>query len=496
MTLAKQLLISLIALTVLSGCASPGKAHAKGQTQVESDFSRAELDQMLAPIALYPDTVLSHMLIASTYPLEVVQADRWVRNNSNLDAQEAVAAAEKNDWDPSVQALAAFPEILERMSENLDWTQRVGDAFLADEVAVMDAIQELRQKAYASGSLNEMEHVRVQREEKVIVIEPAVERVVYIPYYDTRTVYGGWWWADYPPIHWHYPRRQVHVNGFYYGPRVHVGAAFYFSSFHWLQRRVVYIDRKRYPRPRVYSSTGIARYHGARHWRHNPAHRRGVVYRNHRVREHYSNTRERHHIGRRQSDANVIRRSTDPSARRRSAERVRERLSTGNDGSSRTWRGAGQRRGDHRATTEGRSRPEGSVDRFRTRQTDSTAPSGRVTDSERREKARAQRDDRAASGTTPARERSEGQTRNRSDSDRGERRRRSHGSREQQAEQTRRQATPVPQRETRERRGRSEARTNRRLESQQRPQRAERSHSRGNRERGGGGRDSRRSRGD
>src|SRR5690554_7661236 len=99
----------------------------------ETGYSNEKLQQLLAPIALYPDTVLSHMLIASTYPLEVVQADRWVRNNSNLDAQEAVAAAEKNDWDPSVQALAAFPEILERMSENLDWTQRVGDAFLADE---------------------------------------------------------------------------------------------------------------------------------------------------------------------------------------------------------------------------------------------------------------------------------------------------------------------------------------------------------------------------
>src|SRR5690606_2524898 len=135
-------------------------------------------------------------LIASTYPLEVVQAARWATANSKLRAEAALSAVDHQDWDPSVKALVAFPQILQRMSDDLDWTQRVGDAFLADEAEVMDVIQDLRQKAYASGNLDKMEHVRVQREEKVIVIEPAVERVVYVPYYDFRLIYGNWWWPD------------------------------------------------------------------------------------------------------------------------------------------------------------------------------------------------------------------------------------------------------------------------------------------------------------
>src|SRR5690606_9466242 len=109
-----------------------------GAAADSGDFTAAELDQMLAPVALYPDTVLSHVLIASTYPLEVVQADRWTRENPGLETEAAVAAVENQDWDPSVKALVAFPQVLDRMSADLAWTQRLGDAFLADEGAVMD----------------------------------------------------------------------------------------------------------------------------------------------------------------------------------------------------------------------------------------------------------------------------------------------------------------------------------------------------------------------
>lgn len=283
--------LALILCLTLSPLLSFGQTHTVDSAP--PDFSRAELDQMLAPIALYPDTVLSHVLIAATYPLEVVQADRWARTNSKLDAQAAVNAVENEDWDPSVKALVAFPEILQRMSEDLDWTQRVGDAFLADESEVMGVIQDLRQKAYASGSLDKLEYVRVQREEKVIVIEPAVERVVYVPYYDSRVVYGGWWWPGYPPVYWHHPRNHLVVGGFYWGPRVYVAPSFYFSSFHWHRRHVVVVDYHRHHHhPRFYSGRSIARYEGARHWRHNPHHRRGVVYRNDNLRHHYGSKRE------------------------------------------------------------------------------------------------------------------------------------------------------------------------------------------------------------
>ena len=285
-------LVKLALILCLSCVTMLSQAQTQTLSTASPDFSRAELHQMLAPVALYPDTVLSHVLIAATYPLEVVQAARWANANSKLSAESAVAAVENQDWDPSVKALVAFPQILQRMSDDLDWTQRVGDAFLADEAEVMDVIQDLRERAYASGNLDKMEHVKVQREEKIIVIEPAVERVVYVPYYDTRIIYGDWWWPDYPPVHWHHPRHHTYVSGFYWGPRVYVAPSFFFSSFHWHNRRVVVIDYHRHHHPRFYSGRHIAHYHGARHWHHNPVHRRGVVYRNETIRHHYGSNRQ------------------------------------------------------------------------------------------------------------------------------------------------------------------------------------------------------------
>jgi hypothetical protein len=208
------LTISLL-LPLLVGCTTTQAVDKTSYSTIaaQASFSEAQLDSLLAPIALYPDTVLSHVLIASTYPLEVVEADRWARNNSRLKGDDAVNAVDNQDWDPSVKALVAFPDILQRMSDDLDWTQQLGDAFLADEERVMDSIQKLRNRAYASGNLDKVEHVRVVREDKVIVIEPSVERVVYVPAYDTRVVYGNWWWADYPPVYWHYPSSYVFVSG-------------------------------------------------------------------------------------------------------------------------------------------------------------------------------------------------------------------------------------------------------------------------------------------
>lgn len=282
-------LISILFGTWMLALCGGLQAQTKVITTSDPVFSRAELDQMLAPIALYPDTVLSHILIAATYPLEVVQADRWARSNRHLDPEAAVNAAALEGWDPSVAALVAFPDILSRMSDDLEWTQNLGDAFLADEGRVMDAIQNLREKAYASGSLKKMKHVKVQREKQIIIIEPAVERVVYVPYYDTRVVYGNWWWDSYPPVYWRAPSTYVHVGGVYWGPRITLGTGFFFSSVHWPQRRIVVIDYHHHHHPRFYSGRKIAHYHGARHWQHNPVHRRNIVYRSEPVRQRYAN---------------------------------------------------------------------------------------------------------------------------------------------------------------------------------------------------------------
>ncbi len=345
----KPLTLRLFSLLLLLAIATlPAQANQR------SDFSEAQLDSMLAPIALYPDTVLSHILIAATYPLEIVEADRWARANSGLEGEAAVNAADHQDWEPSVKALVAFPHILQRLSDDLAWTQQLGDAFLDDEAAVMDAIQRLRRKAYDAGSLDRLEHVKVQRDREVIVIEPAVERVVYVPVYDTRVVYGHWWWNDYPPVYWHYPSSYVFIHGFYWGPRIYVGPSFYFSSFHWHRRHVVYVDYRRYPqRPHFHTGRSIAHYRGAAHWRHDPIHRRGVAYHNDRVRQHYGSNRtsysrtyeNRGVTPRWQRESGQLRtggaRPEQPQNRYREADRVRQQL--GNTPDNRNWRqGQGQ----------------------------------------------------------------------------------------------------------------------------------------------------------
>lgn len=296
-TCVKLTLTLSLVFPLVSGCshaqtATP-QSYPVAQEQPAAEFSQGQLDSLLAPIALYPDTVLSHVLIASTYPLEVVQADRWARSHKQLQGDDAVNAVENQDWDPSVKALVAFPDILRRMSDDLDWTQQLGDAFLANESQVMDTVQNLRSKAYASGNLDKMEHVKVVREDRIISIEPAVERVVYVPVYDTRVVYGSWWWPDYPPIYWNHPTSYVYVSGFYWGPRVYIGSPFFFTGCHWHERRVVVINHYHdYPSHHYYNNRAIIHNHDSRYWNHNPTHRRGVAYYDNHTRERYNSPRE------------------------------------------------------------------------------------------------------------------------------------------------------------------------------------------------------------
>lgn len=241
-------------------------------------FSQAELDQMLAPVALYPDTVLTHVLIAATYPLEVVQAARWSRNNRHLKGEDAVRAVEHINWDPSVQALVAFPELLARMDRDLDWTQRLGNAFLMQEEQVADTIQYLRSDAYASGRLKSNKHVRVVRETEYIYIEPARTRVVYVPYYDPRVVYSHWRWSSHPPVYWSRPSGFRLSVGFHWGSGYRVHSGFYRSSYHWSKRQVVVVNHHKHHHKHFHSGRDVVRYKDARRWKHDPSHRRGVDY--------------------------------------------------------------------------------------------------------------------------------------------------------------------------------------------------------------------------
>ena len=170
---------------------------------------------MLAPIALYPDPLLSQVLIASTYPLEVVQADRWAKSNSRLKGDALTAALAKQSWDDSVKSLVQVPAVLTMMAEQLDWTQKLGDAMLAQQADVMDSIQRLRGRAQANGKLKSRKEqtvtVKTEDQKQYIVIEPTSPSEIYVPYYEPAVVYGDWPYPDYAP--YYFPPPYGYVPG-------------------------------------------------------------------------------------------------------------------------------------------------------------------------------------------------------------------------------------------------------------------------------------------
>jgi uncharacterized membrane protein YgcG len=176
-------------------------------------FKQEELDQMLAPIALYPDSLLTQILMASTYPLEVVQADRWAKQNKDMKGDALAKTLEAQTWDPSVKSLVNFPQVLSMMSEKIDLTQKLGNAFLVQQKDVMATIQKLRAKAQAAGNLKTTKEQVVKVEKEVIIIESPSPQVIYVPAYNPTVVYGVWAYPAYPP----YP---------YYPPGYTAGAAF------------------------------------------------------------------------------------------------------------------------------------------------------------------------------------------------------------------------------------------------------------------------------
>jgi hypothetical protein len=278
----RKLLVALLALLA---------ALPSAYAQERQTFPQAELDQMLAPVALYPDTLLSQVLMAATYPLEVVQAARWSRAHAGLQGDEAVRAVADKDWDPSVKSLLAFPNLLLRMDEKLDWTRDLGDAFLAQEDQVMDTVQQLRQRAQAAGHLAPDERQRVLADGRTIAIESADPRVVYVPYYDPFVVYGSWWWPAYPPVAWApWPGYVVARPGFWWGVGVGITTGFFFGSVDWPHRHVTVVRVNNYYMrpPAVRRGVVVHRPIVVGPWQHDPVHRRTVVYRSPEVQKRYA----------------------------------------------------------------------------------------------------------------------------------------------------------------------------------------------------------------
>ncbi|WP_051275573.1 DUF3300 domain-containing protein [Aestuariibacter salexigens] len=277
--LVAALVISVGVMMALAINLAQAQEGAPEQSVIELD--QAQLDQMLAPIALYPDTLLSHILIAATYPLEVVEADRWRQRNATMNEDQVRDAVEEFDWDPSVKALAPFSDLLRKMSSDLDWLQGLGDAFLANEQQVLASIQYLRTRANDNGYLKDNEYVNVEHDDNQIIIETVRKEVVYVPYYDTRVVYGPWWHIS-APLYWHHPSHFVLHAGFYWSPRIRISPRFYFGGFHWHRRYIV----MNHHYPRTWHSHNSHQRHYKRvysreytRWQHDASHRRGVRYR-------------------------------------------------------------------------------------------------------------------------------------------------------------------------------------------------------------------------
>lgn len=269
-----------LSLSILVALSS-GPAGAQNTT-----LKPEELEQLVAPIALYPDNLLAEVLMASTYPLEVVEADRWAKQNKQLKGDALKSAVDKKAWDDSIKALAAVPDVLGMMSEKLDWTKSLGDAVLAQQPDVMDAVQRLRKKAEDNNKLKTTSQQKVTKSQQggkqAIVIEPVQPETLYVPYYDPMVVYGGWPYPAYPPYFFPYPgyiASGVIATGIAFATGVALGAwvgqgGWWGGSFHWGNNNI-----------NINNDIDINR---NRNWSHNVEHRHGVRYNNDAVRQKFA----------------------------------------------------------------------------------------------------------------------------------------------------------------------------------------------------------------
>jgi hypothetical protein len=269
----------------------PGAAPPPEQT---APIPPQQLDDLVAPIALYPDTLLSQILVASTYPLEVVEAQQWLQQNATLKGQALVNAAQKQNWDPSIQALVVFPDVLARLNQDIRWTTDLGNAFLAQQADVMAAVQRLRFKAQANGKLSSTPQQQVATEtqngQQAIQIQPVDPGVVYVPNYNPEWVWGPPVYGFYPPLF--YPPIGV---GFGFYPGIDLG--FYFGGGWGLWGGFGWGWGPNWFGGGIFLNAGFFHRYGFRDfhpgfggsnvWAHDPGHRLGVPYANRSIAARY-----------------------------------------------------------------------------------------------------------------------------------------------------------------------------------------------------------------
>jgi hypothetical protein len=272
---------SLLAGALLGASPLPALGQAAPQAAAAPAPQPGELEALVAPIALYPDQLLAKVLIASTYPLEIVEAARWRQQNKNLSGSALDSALASQTWDDSIKDLTRTPEVLDNMDKQVSWTQKLGDAVLNNQADVMAAVQRLRAKAEAKGTLTNTAEQKVVTDNQTIIIEPAQPEKVYVPYYDSASVYGPWDWG-YPAYAWPPPYGYAYGAGLGFVTGVAIGAAFWNNNFNWGGGNMVVNNFNNFNN--INNRTNIR---NGQNWQHNVNHRRGVNYGNQALRDRY-----------------------------------------------------------------------------------------------------------------------------------------------------------------------------------------------------------------
>ena len=334
--LCAALLVSGDAMLLAQQEGPPASPAQKPAPKLSGD----QIDSLVAPIALYPDPLLSQTLVASTYPLEIVQAQQWLAKNSSLKGDALAQAAMKQEWDSSVQAMVQYPDLVKRMTENIKWTTDLGNAFLAQQEDVMDSVQRLRLKAKESGKLQSTEQqtvtTKVVEKETVVVIQPASTQVIYVPTYSPTVIWGAPVYYPYPPIY--YPPYYAGAALFTFSVGVAIGASMH-GGYGWgcgwgHGGNTVIINNNNNYIKNTNVKNNVNVNNKASNWQHNPQHRGAVPYANSATAKQYGGSARGDSMATRQAQARTAGASTYGSNRGASSSASGSNRSAGASGMS------------------------------------------------------------------------------------------------------------------------------------------------------------------
>jgi hypothetical protein len=366
-TLPSQMTAVLCSFVMLPGNArvtqsDTASQQASAPAEEAPKIPNDQLDSLVAPIALYPDPLLAQVLAASTYPLEIIQLQQWLVKNKDLKDKALVDAVAKQPWDPSVQAMAPLRDVVKRLADDIQWTTDLGNAFLAQQSDVMDAVQRMRSKAKDTGNLKSNEQMKVETKvvenKSVVVIQQSNPEVVYVPSYNPTVVYGAAVYP-YPPIY--YPPAGYYAAGMAlsFGMGVAMGAASsggWGWNSNWGGNNDITINNNnnfnRNANVNGGNRTNNVGNRGGNNWQHNPQHRGGAPYSNRATANAYGGTARGDSMANRQANA-----------RQRQPSGAGDRASggAGNLGANRTGGGGGDRAGNRSVSPSTSSGSRGSA---------------------------------------------------------------------------------------------------------------------------------------